>query len=320
MPRPPDDEIAPLLSRELVSAYKMYAILAGLAKDDGIPDWKIDAPYDQLGAEIENEIGAVRERVLNILALTGKHKLASAVQAGLRKKSAEVDAKIAEHVDATLNRDLAARVVPLFEHLSLRERAQAARLFADGVSQIERDPLSAIIELGDATIVGRAMLVYKDRFRQRFPRIWEESSHLIPLFERMAFLRTVPIFEEMPGQELRRVAEMLTGVEVSAGETIFKKGSPGDALYIVRRGAVSIRDGAVELALSKTGDFFGELALLDNEPRSADAVAVEDTSLAKLHGADFRELMARRPQIQERILRVIVRRLRAASTRITKPS
>lgn len=320
MPRPADTEIAPMLSRELVSAYKMYAILAGLAKDDGIPDWKIDAPFDALGAEIENEIGSVRERVLNLLALTGKTRLASAVQAGLRKKSAEVDAKIAELVDAELGRDLAARVVPLFEHLSLRERAAAARLFADGVSQIERDPLSAIIELGDPSITGRAMLVYKDRFRDRYPRIWEENSHLIPLFERMAFLRTVPIFEEMPGQELRRVAEMLTGVEVAGNEVIFKKGDPGDALYIVRRGAVAIKDGAVELSVAKAGDFFGELALLDNEPRSADAVAAEDTSLARLNGADFRELMARRPQIQERILRVVVRRLRAASTRITRPS
>jgi CRP-like cAMP-binding protein len=143
---------------------------------------------------------------------------------------------------------------------------------------------------------------------------------LIPLFERMAFLRTVPIFEEMPGQELRRVAEMLTGVEVNGNEVIFKKGDPGDALYIVRRGAVAIKDGAVELSVAKAGDFFGELALLDNEPRSADAVAAEDSSLARLHGADFRELMARRPQIQERVLRVVVRRLRAASTRITRPS
>ena len=165
-----------MLSRELVSAYKMYAILAGLAKDDGIPDWKIDAPFDGLGNEIENEIGSIRERVLNLLALTGKTRLASAVQAGLRKKSAEVDAKIAELVEAELDRDLAARVVPLFEHLSLRERAAAARRFADGVSQIERDPL-----VGDhraratAAIIGRAMLVYKDRFRERYPRIWEEK-------------------------------------------------------------------------------------------------------------------------------------------------
>ena len=146
------------------------------------------------------------------------------------------------------------------------------------------------------------------------------EAHANPLFERRAFLRTVPIFEEMPGQELRRVAEMLTGVEIAASEVIFKKGAPGDALYIVRRGAVAIKDGPVELSMAKAGDFFGELALLDNEPRSADAIAVEDTTLARLNGADFRELMARRPQIQERVLRVLVRRLRAASGRITKPS
>jgi len=320
VPQPPDEEIAPLLSQELVGAYKMYAILAGLARDDGIPDWKIDAPFDRLGVEIENEIAGARERVLHLLSLTGKHRLVSAVQAGLRRRSAEVDAKIAELVDATLPRDLAARVVPLFERLSLRERADAARQFADGVSQVERDPLAAIVELGDATILGHAMLVYKERFQQRYPRLYEERASLIPLFERMAFLRTVPIFEQMPGSELRRVAEMLSSVEVPAGEVIFKKGDPGESLYIVRRGAVSIRDGEVELSLAKAGDFFGELALLDNEPRSADAVATEDAGLVRLHGADFRELMARRPQIQERVLRVLVRRLRDASGRITRPS
>ena len=124
VPRPPDTEIAPMLSRELVAAYKMYAILAGLAKDDGIPDWKIDPPYDQLGTEIENEIGTVRERVLNLLALTGQAqaRVRRPGQAS-RKRSAEVDAKIAELVDATLDRDLAASVVPLFEHLSLANGA-----------------------------------------------------------------------------------------------------------------------------------------------------------------------------------------------------
>ncbi len=318
VPRPAEEEIAPLLDRELAAAYRLYAVLAGLAKDDGIPDWKVDAPYDALGREVELEIQSVRERVLHLLALTGRHRLASAVEVGLRRSSAEVDARIAELVDATLGRDLARRVVPLFERLSLRERAEMARQFADGVSQVERDPLGAILELGDQALLGHAMLVYGDRFRERFPRAYEEHARLIPLFERMAFLRTVPLFEEMPGPELRRVAEMLSGVEVLSGDVVFHKGDPGADLYIVRRGVVSIRDGAVEVSAADAGDFFGELALLDDEPRSADAVAAEDCSLLRLHGADFRELMARRPQIQERVLRVLVRRLREATGRITR--
>ena len=61
-----------------------------------------------------------------------------------------------------------------------------------------------------------------------------------------------------------------------------------------------------------------ELALLDNEPRMASAVAVEPSWLLRLRGADFRELMARRPQIQERVLQVVVRRLRAATGRIPR--
>jgi CRP-like cAMP-binding protein len=141
---------------------------------------------------------------------------------------------------------------------------------------------------------------------------------LIPLFERMSFLRTVPLFEEMPGQELRRVAEMLSDVEVAEGEVIFRKGDPGDDLFIVRRGCVALRDGATELGTAKAQEFFGELALLDNEARSADAVATEATQMLRLRSADFRELMARRPQIQERVLRAVVKRLRLATGRITR--
>ena len=177
-----------------------------------------------------------RERVLHLLSLTGHKRLVSAVASGLRRASAEVDAKIAELVDATLERELAPRVVPLFEHLSLRERADAARQFADGVSQVERDPLAAIVELGDPSIVGHAMLVYKERFQERYPRIWEENAPLIPLFERMAFLRTVPIFEEMPDRSCAASPRCSPTSRSPAGEVIFKKGDPGDALYIVRRG------------------------------------------------------------------------------------
>jgi CRP-like cAMP-binding protein len=164
------------------------------------------------------------------------------------------------------------------------------------------------------------MLAYGERFRQRFPELHEREAELIPLFERMAFLRTVPLFEEMPGHELRAVAEMVSDVELPAAERIFEKGDPGHELYIVRRGAVAIRDGAVELSIAREHDFFGELALLDNEPRMASATTLEQTSLLRLRSADFRELMARRPQIQERVLRVVVRRLRDATGRIARPS
>ena len=318
VPLPVETQIGPLLDRELATAYRMYAILSGLAKDDGIPDWKIDPPFDRLGAEIEREVAQSRERVLHLLALTGHKRLVSAVEAGMRRATADVDGKIAELVDATLGRELARRVVPLFERLSLRERADAARQFSDGTSQVERDPLAAIVLLGQPEIVGHALLVYRGRFQERYPRLWEEYAPLIPLFERMSFLRTVPLFEEMPGQELRRVAEMLSDVDVAEGEVIFRKGDPGDELFIVRRGCVALRDGATELGTAKAQEFFGELALLDNEARSADAVATEATQMLRLRSADFRELMARRPQIQERVLRAVVKRLRLATGRITR--
>ncbi len=313
LPMPPGVEIEPLLEREIALARRMTVIVAGLAQDDGVADWKIDPPYDRLGHEIELEIRAATVRVLHLLTLVGNRALASAVEAGLRRASPDVDAKIAELVDVSLPRLLARKVVPLFERSSLRERAAVA-----GRVPELTDPLSAIVDLGDRVIVGFAMLAYGVRFRQRFADVYERDAHLIPLFERMAFLRAVPLFEQIPGHELRAVAEMLGIVEIGAGETIFHKGDPGSDLFIVRTGSVSIRDGAHELSVAREHDFFGELALLDNEPRMASAVAAEPSSLLRLRGADFRELMARRPQIQERVLQVVVRRLRAATGRIPR--
>jgi Cyclic nucleotide-binding domain len=307
LPLPAEVDISPLLERELALAYRMTIILAGIAQDDGTPDWKIDPPYDRLGHEIELEVLSTRERILHLLTLVGNHELARAVEVGLRRSSADVDAKIAELVDVSLPRALSKKVVPLFERMSLRERAEAA-----GRAPELGDPLAAIIDLGDPVVRGFAMLAYGERFRQRFPAVHESESDMIPLFERMAFLRTVPLFEEMPGHELRAVAEMLSVVEITKDETLFRKGDPGHDLFIVKKGSVSLRDGIVELSVAKEQDFFGELALLDNEPRAASAVTLEQTSLLRLRSADFRELMARRPQIQERVLKVVVRRLRDA--------
>lgn len=307
LPLPAEVDISPLLLRELALAYRMTIILAGIAQDDGTPDWKIDPPYDRLGHEIELEVKATRERVLHLLTLVGNHDLARAVEVGLRRSSADVDAKIAELVDVSLPRPLAKKVVPLFERLSLRERAEAA-----GRAPELGDPLLAILDLDDLVIRGFAMLAYGERFRQRFPEVHAREVEMIPLFERMAFLRTVPLFEEMPGHELRAVAEMLSVVEIAKDETLFRKGDPGHDLFIVKRGLVSLRDGSVEISVAREQDFFGELALLDNEPRAASAVTKEQTSLLRLRSADFRELMARRPQIQERVLQVVVRRLRDA--------
>ena len=87
-------------------------------------------------------------------------------------------------------------------------------------------------------------------------------------------------------------------------------GDPGDVMCVVVSGTVEIRNGEQLIATQRANDFFGELALFDQEPRSADAVCVEDTVLLEIGGADLEALMERRPEIAREIIRVLARRLR----------
>ncbi len=86
-------------------------------------------------------------------------------------------------------------------------------------------------------------------------------------------------------------------------------------MYLIMRGKVSVRDGDRELATIGADEFFGELAVLDDEPRSATIVCVEDTDLLTIAQADLDELMERRPEIAREVIQVLTRRLRAASKR-----
>jgi signal transduction histidine kinase len=109
-------------------------------------------------------------------------------------------------------------------------------------------------------------------------------------------------------------------VEVEAGTLIFGEGDPPDCLYLIAEGCVRIskrgRGGQQEtLSYLKAGDFFGEMALYDPEPRSAQAAAAEDTRLGRIGEAGFKQLLALAPgEISTNLTREIIKRLRNANT------
>jgi hypothetical protein len=311
--------IEPILDREIASAYRLYAVLGGLANDDGTPgDWEIDPAFSFLAGEIERKIRGVRQRMLRLLGLMGNERVVRAVEFGLRRSGPNVDVKVAELLEMALPAAIAAKVVPLFDRLSLRERAEVAKSLGVLAEDALKDPLTAILTLGDAHVRGAAIHTYGERFKERFPALYDAEAALLPLFERMTFLRSVPLFGELSGEDLRSVAEMVEEVELEAGHVIFRKGDPGDDFFLVVRGKVKVKDGSKELAVLGEREFFGELAVLDRKPRSADTVTSEPTELLRLRAADLAELMARRPQILEEILLVVVRRLRALTEHLSQ--
>jgi len=125
----------------------------------------------------------------------------------------------------------------------------------------------------------------------------------------------IPIFAHLQGEERCSSSSLLRSRRFDKGEVIFHQGDVGTALFIVRRGEVAIRlssdDGKeVILTLLDRGDFFGELALLDGEPRSTDAVAREESDLLILQREDFQRFLDSRPQVVKGLLAALSRLVR----------
>jgi CRP/FNR family transcriptional regulator, cyclic AMP receptor protein len=95
-----------------------------------------------------------------------------------------------------------------------------------------------------------------------------------------------------------------------AGDVVFAEGDPGDCMYVVKRGTVSLQQGGKELEEVGPGALFGEMALIDLGPRSASAVAVTDCELVSIEKRRFWYLVQETPYFAETVMRVMADRLR----------
>jgi CRP-like cAMP-binding protein len=135
------------------------------------------------------------------------------------------------------------------------------------------------------------------------------------------FLSTVPLFRGLGPLELQRFAEATREKHYPKGSVILFENDPGEALFIVRAGRVKVvligEDGReVILGMLSVGDHFGELSLIDDQPRSAHVIAVEDSILLVLRRDDFRRCVEAAPTVAWSMLRELSRRLRRADEKI----
>jgi uncharacterized protein len=138
----------------------------------------------------------------------------------------------------------------------------------------------------------------------------EKSPDQISLPERVAILRTVSLFAETPDNVLEEIALLLRPQKLAAGQTIFHKGEAGDCMFMIVRGRMRIHDGEMLLNHLGPGDVFGEMALLDDQPRVASATAAEGSALFELSQEAFYELMSIRSEVALGIIRVLNHHLR----------
>jgi ATP:ADP antiporter, AAA family len=130
------------------------------------------------------------------------------------------------------------------------------------------------------------------------------------LIEKVITLKAVEMFARTPEDVLADVAALAEEVRFKAGETIFKKGDAGESLYVIVQGEVKVHDEGLDLKHLKDRSVFGELAVLDPEPRSASITAVTDTHLLRLDSEAFLELMSGNMEVVRGVMSVLCDRIR----------
>jgi CRP/FNR family transcriptional regulator/CRP/FNR family cyclic AMP-dependent transcriptional regulator len=131
----------------------------------------------------------------------------------------------------------------------------------------------------------------------------------------------VPFFANLRDDQTNELAKALVPRRFNPGQVIFHLGDPGGLLYLISKGKVKISHTTTEgqevvLAILGPGDFFGELALLDDSPRSATAVALEVTETLTLHREEFMRYLSDNPDFALHVLKTLARHIRRLNTQL----
>src|SRR5215468_5186962 len=139
--------------------------------------------------------------------------------------------------------------------------------------------------------------------------------------DKLSLLRSHPLFRDLPGAVIEHLGSYMKTRRVARGTTIFTKGDPGTGLMGVLAGTVKVSvastDGKdIVLNIFRAGDIFGEIALLDGRPRTADAIAMADCELIVIERRDFVPFLSSHPEVMLKFIEILCSRLRRTSEQV----
>ncbi len=156
-----------------------------------------------------------------------------------------------------------------------------------------------------ATVVARDNCVLVETGRRSMIKLINSVDAVKDVVDRTAIVRQIQTYlaPELTREQLQPVVERSAIHTFAKGEVLFEEGAPGDALYLVRRGSVTVsrRIGGREIVLSyvASGNYVGEMALLSDAPRSATVrAAIDNTEVIRIEAAAFQEMLAQSPQLR----------------------
>ncbi|WP_291389760.1 cyclic nucleotide-binding domain-containing protein [Devosia sp.] len=293
-----------------------------------------------LQAALAEQLLRCRDRMLTLVALSGNAAAIERAADNLTSRDPRQRAYALEVIDIEAPAALKPLVLPVLEDLAPGERL---RRLNGHYPQARTDCRSRLVELaGDsarrvdawtqASAIHALSLIDPEataglrgelstasqlvRETLRAPRktidINQGDRRVLSTIEKTIILRSAGIFAQTTDEVLADVATIATVVEAAPGEAILVKGDAGESMYVISSGRVRVHDGAHEVAQLGPGDVFGEMALIEPEPRSASVTALEETCLLQLDQQAFFELVDDRPEVARGLLRVLSRRLREA--------
>jgi CRP-like cAMP-binding protein len=132
--------------------------------------------------------------------------------------------------------------------------------------------------------------------------------------EKLALLRTIPMFAAISDREIERIGMLTEEVELPAGRVLFNQGDTASELFVVVTGSVRVDRDGQHLATRGPGEFFGEIALVSEGPRTATATCETNCRLFILGRREFHSLMDEFPELKMRVLETLAQRIRTLDT------
>jgi CRP-like cAMP-binding protein len=126
-------------------------------------------------------------------------------------------------------------------------------------------------------------------------------------------LKNIPFFAELSVEDLQSIIDKVQMQYFAPEHVIFNEGDAGDIMYVIKRGKVQVIRNNTILAVLKDGQFFGEMALVSDEPRNATIKTVTELEVLTLNKKDFKRLLATNPSIASIVSYEVVKRANAIS-------
>ncbi len=193
---------------------------------------------------------------------------------------------------------------------SVRVSAKGAGQFFGEVALVSLAPRNATVRAETPLAV---LTLTKSKFDELVRDLVPRNDRDLDIVRRSWLLRSMPIFDELESHELDWLAANMSRETIEKGKVLFREGDPGDRFYIVESGELIIStkkdDDSLEISRCKSGEYLGEIALLQNTPRTATITAAEDSMLLSLNGEDFLDLVSGYSSLGKSVSQTSTRRL-----------